>query len=459
MKANQSVKSWSWLLLLGLLLTGTTTFVSCAVEDNPVKSDESQKEITEVFNDEVNKLIDANYPEVVANGYAKLVIPKSLYPKGLFTFSANAAGDMQYMVDAGYKAYVNGGTVRDGVMGTPSHDVDFSTNASIDQILATVPNSKSFHAFKNIYVVKAYHDGDVETDIAPIFSIFEQFGGKGNVPVTKYPDSPYCDDLLEDSYSRDFTINSLYYDYATGDIIDYHGGLHDIREGIINTVVTADVKVSLDARPILRGLRFAAKYQFRIGDELDKAYTDHLDALGDLDTYNSVYNMESGFNGGFALRYFKLLEHYKVTDFYLTSLTSRLQTDAYKNFVEGMLGEFDKGGKADMALSWAAIFWPRFVDDIKAKTDPSKEDVVAVWTTIDKANRENFKFDYEDYTYIPGFIQDVWFLQLQMTDPANQTDAKSAEIRKSEHFAEALRFLKARAALDSSLSGVASYWN
>ena len=141
--------------------------------------------------------------------------------------------------------------------------------------------------------------------------------------------------------------------------------------------------------------------------------------------------MESGFNGGFALRYFKLLEQYKVTDYYLTSLTDRLQTAAYKDFVEGMLGEFDKVGKADMALSW---------------------------TAIDKANKENFKFDYKDYTYVPEFIQDVWYLQLQMTDPANKTDAKSAEIRKSSHFAEALRFLKARVVLDGSLADIASYW-
>lgn len=48
------------------------------------------------------------------------------------------------------------------------------TNASIDQIVATVPNAKSFNAFKNIWVVKACHDGDIETDIAPIFSIFPQ---------------------------------------------------------------------------------------------------------------------------------------------------------------------------------------------------------------------------------------------------------------------------------------------
>ena len=450
--------SWMWIAILFCgLMAG-----SCTNSDNPTQADPipSTPIATEsFFSPEVNFLIDNNYPEVVANGYAKLVIPKTMYKEGLFTFSANAAGDMQHMVDAGYKAYVNGGTVRDGVMGTPSHDVDFSTNASIEQILAAVPNSKSFNAFKNIWVVKAYHDGDIETDIAPIFAIFPEYSGKGNVPVCKNPDSPYSDDLLEDTYSRDFTINSLYYDFATGDIIDYHGGLHDLREGIINCVITPDLKVPLDPRTFLRGLRFAAKYQFSIGEDLSKAYINHVDALKDLDTYNSIYNMESGLNGGFALRYFKLLEQYKVTDFFLTSLTSRLQTSEYKSFTEGILGEFDKVGKADMALCWTAIFWPRFADDIKAKTNPSKEDVAAVWETIDGENKENFKFDYKDYTYIPRYIQDVWYLQLQMTDAANQTDAKAAEIRKSERFAEALRFLKARAALDSNLTASASYWS
>ena len=448
---------WMLFVSMGLLTSCVGNEDNVVVPDIP--EPQPQEEVTEFFNETVNKMIDENYELVKANGYAKLVIPKSLYREGLFTFSANATGDMQCMVNAGYKAYVNGGSVRDAVMGKPSHDVDFSTNASIEQIVAIVPNSKSFNAFKNIWVVKAYHEGDIETDIAPIFAIFPEYSGKANVPVAKDLESPYSEDLLEDTYSRDFTFNSLYYDFGTGDVIDYHGGLHDLREGVVNTVITADFKVPMDPRTILRGLRFAAKYQFTISAELDKAYIDHVDALKDLDTYNSIYNMESGFNGGFALRYFKLLEQYKVTDYFMTSLTDRLQTADYKNFTEGMLGEFDKVGKADMALSFAAIFWPRFADDIQAKENPTKEDVAAIWTTIDSENKENFKFDYKDYTYIPQFIQDVWYLQLLMTDPTNQTAEKSVEIRKSERFAEALRFLKARAALDGNLAGSASYWS
>ena len=100
--------------------------------------------------------------------------------------------------------------------------------------------------------------------------------------------------------------------------------------------------------------------------------------------------------------------------------------------------------------AWAA-------DDIKAYSNPTATDVKTVWDAIDAANSANFKFDYEDYTYVPEFIQDVWYLQLQMADPANRTAEKAPSIRNHKRFADALRFLKARAMLDSSIDYV-DYW-
>ena len=169
--------------------------------------------------------------------------------------------------------------------------------------------------------------------------------------------------------------------------------------------------------------------------------------------------MESGFNGGFAQKYYDLLYEYKVAQFFWTSLKDRFGTSSYDNLVRGLLGQLDRQGKADMALPLAAIFWPRFADDIKSKANPTAADVKAVWETIDKENRDNYKFDYKDYTYIPQFIQDVWYLQLQMADSANQTADKAAQIRKADHFAEALRLLEARAALDASLNSIVDYWS
>lgn len=445
---------------LAILCSGLF-FISCSDNDLPVVDHEQTVEGS-FFSEEVNRLIDENYTDVQAQGHAKLVIGRSLYSEDMFKFPANAKSDMDAMRDAGYEVYVNGGTVRDGIMGTEAHDVDFSTNADIMKVMDVLPHAEAFNAFRNIWLAKAYHGDELETDIAPIFSIFPELSGKADVPVTKYPDSPYCDDLMEDTYSRDFTFNAIYYDYRTGDIIDYHGGLHDLREGIVRTVFDADLAISLDARKIFRSIRFAAKYDYRIESTLDKAINENVEILNQIDVNNAVYQTVSGFNGGFALRFFRLLNHYHVTDYMLTSMTEYLHTEEYDKFVEGMLEAFDAEGKVDMALCYAAIFWPRFVKEIIADENPSADDVAAVWKAIDEDNHETFRFEnvsYGDYSYVHAFIRDIWMLQLLMTDDDNMTAAKAAEIRTMDHYQEAVAFLLARAGLDSSLEKYAEYWN
>ena len=93
---------WMLFVSIGLLTSCVGNEDNVVVPDIP--EPQPQEEVTEFFNETVNKMIDENYELVKANGYAKLVIPKSLYREGLFTFSANATGDMQCMVNAGYKA-------------------------------------------------------------------------------------------------------------------------------------------------------------------------------------------------------------------------------------------------------------------------------------------------------------------------------------------------------------------
>lgn len=445
-------------LLCGLSFTACST-------DNPVVNPDPQPQPQLVaggfFRSEINRLIDANYPEVEANGYAKLVIPKSMYKEGLFVFPATATSDMEAMVNAGYKVYVNGGTVRDAVMGKEAHDVDFTTDADIMKIKDVLPHAEAFNAFRNIWVAKAYHGDELETDIAPMFSIFPELSGKADVPVASNANSPYCTDLLEDTYSRDYTFNAMYYDYATGDIIDYHGGLHDLREGILRTVYDADLSVSNDGRKYFRAPRFAAKYNFKIDPALDKAFKKYTDVLKDIDVNNAVYQTVSGYDGGFALAFYKLLDQYQVTDFFYTSMKDYQNTEAYDAFLEDILGAFDKAGKVDMALCYAAIFWPRFVAEIAGKDNPTADDIDAAWKAIDEANAPALRFEkvsYGDYSYAPGFMKDVWQLQLLMTADANMTDAKAADIKAKAHYAEAKQFLQARASLDTSLQKYADFW-
>ena len=109
-------------------------------------------------------------------------------------------------------------------------------------------------------VAQAHHpDGDV-TDMVPMHGIDSRLQGKPGMPANGAYGQTYSKNLLDDTYSRDLTINSLYYDYQTGDIIDYHGGLHDLREHIIRTVYDANLMYPINSSALIRTVRFAARY-------------------------------------------------------------------------------------------------------------------------------------------------------------------------------------------------------
>ena len=106
--------------------------VSCAPdgnEDNPVPVAGATVQ-QGFFSDAINKLIDENYALVEIDGYAELIIPASLYDRSIFTIAQEHKNAMDALQAAGYVTYVNGGAVRDGILGTPLHDVDFSTDAT-----------------------------------------------------------------------------------------------------------------------------------------------------------------------------------------------------------------------------------------------------------------------------------------------------------------------------------------
>jgi len=467
-----SIMRRSIYLFFAAVLYSGLMFTSCKT-DNPIIEQDPVSPQTKqgFFTHDINKLIDANYPLVQANGYEKLVIPASMYDEsalGLNNLPTNAANDMKIMLNAGYDAYVNGGTVRDAILGKEAHDVDFSTSASADQILAIFPGTaEKLHAFGNYYVVKVYHPGDIETDMGPMMSIYgydPNLQGKGGVPYSKYQGETYCNDLMEDSYTRDFTFNAIYYDCKNGDLIDYHGGLHDLREGYVDTNYESDVAVPADPRKVLRGIRFLSKFDFKFSDRLEKTLrSSELPTwLAKLDKYNVSYNLESGFQGGFVKKFFHNLQEYKVLENFACSMNSFIHTSAYNNEVESIFEYMDKSGKIDKSAAWAVIFWPRVQDELKSNTSPTKADIAAVWDQLNSENSANLKFEttmssFND-NYVPDVMKEMWYMQFVMGDAANQTAEKVAELNSLGQVKNGLLLFLARASYDESLKPLADYW-
>ena len=162
---------------------------------------------------------------------------------------------MELINSYGYEALVVGGAVRDIIMGDKNiHDIDIATNMPIDEI-------------KNKFITYDI-GGEKHGTVIVIFKNFSfeltQFRVENGYSDNRHPDEvKYVNSFEEDSKRRDFTINSMGINSA-GLVIDYNGGIEDIKNGIIRCVGNANERFTEDALRIIRALRFAARFNFTI---------------------------------------------------------------------------------------------------------------------------------------------------------------------------------------------------
>ena len=160
--------------------------------------------------------------------------------------------------NAGYKLYVVGGAVRDALLGKTPKDFDLATDALPDTIQNLLkPFYKTLETGKSFGVINVITPSD-EYEIAT----FRKDIGKG-----RKPDAVEFTTIDQDVLRRDLTINALFYDIDTSEVVDLVGGIEDLKNGVVRTVGSPEERFDEDRLRILRAIRFAARF----GSDLDAA--------------------------------------------------------------------------------------------------------------------------------------------------------------------------------------------
>ena len=145
--------------------------------------------------------------------------------------------------DAGYTAYIVGGAVRDLIVGNVPKDFDIVTDATPSKIKRIFRNSRIIgRRFRLVHVVFGSKIFEVST-----FRSNEE-GSVGNDFGT----------IEQDVMRRDFTMNALYFDPLQEQIIDYVGGMRDIKKHILRPVIPLDVIFTEDPVRMLRAIKYSA---------------------------------------------------------------------------------------------------------------------------------------------------------------------------------------------------------
>src|SRR5687768_4875329 len=184
----------------------------------------------------------------------------------------------------GYLAYLVGGSVRDLLLGRRPKDFDIGTSAHPYQVKRLFRNcwiiGRRFRlahvrfGTKNIEVATFRRlVSQAELDAAALEPVPE------GIPLgTEGPDHDrliHRDNTFgtpeEDAFRRDFTINALFYDIGTFSIIDYTGGLEDLRAGIVRSIGDPAERFHEDPVRMLRAIAMAARLGFTIDAPIDHA--------------------------------------------------------------------------------------------------------------------------------------------------------------------------------------------
>lgn len=197
----------------------------------------------------------------------------------------------------GYTAYLVGGGVRDLLLNRRPKDFDVATSARPEEVRRLFRNCRVIgRRFRLAHILfgggKVIETATFRRDPMQAFEIAADDHGEGEPRLLKARRPVHEDqDLLirqdnvfgephEDAIRRDFTINGLFYDIDEEEVIDYVGGVRDLRRRLVRTIGDPDVRLREDPIRILRAIKFSARLDLGIDPDLYDAMVEHR---GDLD--------------------------------------------------------------------------------------------------------------------------------------------------------------------------------
>jgi poly(A) polymerase len=166
----------------------------------------------------------------------------------------------------GFSAYLVGGCVRDYLLGLAVGDYDIATSATPDEVIRLFPEARLVGAHFGVVLVGSVEVATYRTD-------FSYRDGRHPEAVR------FETDPSRDAQRRDFTINGLFLDPFSGEVLDFVGGQEDLRARIVRAIGDPAARFEEDRLRMLRAVRFAARLGFTIEPRTLKAIRDLSPAI------------------------------------------------------------------------------------------------------------------------------------------------------------------------------------
>jgi len=389
------------------------------------------------------------------------IIPRADHGISRKQISPNALRVLYRLHEAGFGAYLVGGAVRDLLIGGAPKDFDVATSATPEEVRGLFRNCRLIgRRFRLAHVVYGPEIIEVATFRAYSDSERENDGVKRAADGRILSDNVYGG-IEEDAWRRDFTINALYYDIANFAVLDYVGGMADLKAGLIRLIGDPAQRYHEDPVRMLRAVRFAAKLGFR----LDPATEAPLHRLGHLlekippaRLFDEILKL---FLGGCAIQTFELLRHYRLFG-WLFPATEHCLNHQQRHYPKTLLARalastdsrLAENKSVNPAFLFAALLWEPLREQMRHLEAEGLDEHEVLQEAAERVVQAQIRHTALPRRYsLP--MREIWELQQRLTVV---TGKRPLRLLDHPRFRAGYDFLLLRAEADEQAAELADWW-
>jgi poly(A) polymerase len=309
---------------------------------------------------------------------------------------------------AGHQAFVVGGGVRDSLLGLQPKDFDVATDATPEQVQALFRRARIIgRRFRIVHVM--FGRETIETSTFRALQTDAQTDEHGRV----LRDNVYGSQR-EDALRRDFTVNALYYDPIADRVVDYLGGVGDLKARRLRMIGDPATRYREDPVRMLRTVRFAAKLGFDVDPATIAPVRELAGLIENVPSARLFDEMLKLLESGHALACVHRLRTEGLHHGVLPLLDVILEQPHGERFIEVALGRTDERVRAGRSVApgflFAALLWQRVSDRWQANRAAGEHSTPALMQAMDSVLDEQAEKLAIQRRFIAD-MREIWGLQ------------------------------------------------
>ncbi len=238
-----------------------------------------------------------------------VILPRDKHPISRRNIDPDALKVLYRLHNHGYKAYLVGGGVRDLLLGRKPKDFDVGTDADPKEIRRMFANSVIIGRRFKIVHIRFRNNKIVE--VTTFRKKAEEDESRPGLPMMR--DNTFGTPL-EDAFRRDITINGLFYNIKDYTVIDYVGGLEDLRNKVIRMIGDPKTRITEDPVRIIRAIRHSARTGFTIEPQTRHAIKEMRNNLVHCSAARFHEELVKELKGGYSRETLRLFKEYGILE-------------------------------------------------------------------------------------------------------------------------------------------------